>query len=397
MHLVCTLLPKKRGLAQKGAVSLLFCLFLRFFGPRKAPFLRFRFSTRKAQNSNHSALGCTILNAAVLRFQSRSVFRDARENMLFYRQFPCFLLKKQATHLRCPNCKIGKRNDFKSQQNGERFEFAVRSVKIATESPLNLLKTLIPLLTRCGATAACAAGTLASVATLCNYEQCQVVKQTLCRPATTQNLVVKFDGEICGGVLVENASDDFPQQKKLKNLLPNFAGSSPPISPKASPTSLWKALVFNYRNSDQQYAWRLPTEHLPRRTESRAKSTRSVSSRSVTRRSLKNKGGGGSGDCNNKWGHPEVLVGVLITSPFAINSHNKAKINKKKTEQKQNRSIRSRAGTRATASSAITTAKPARQASASRPCWSSVATNRSMRRAPWGWASKNHGPRNFVT
>ena len=29
--------------------------------------------------------------------------------------------------------------------------------------------------------------------------------------ATTQNLVVKFDGEICGGVLVENASDDFPQ------------------------------------------------------------------------------------------------------------------------------------------------------------------------------------------
>ena len=29
-------------------------------------------------------------------------------------------------------------------------------------------------------------------------------------PATTQNVVVKFDGEICGGVLLENASDDFP-------------------------------------------------------------------------------------------------------------------------------------------------------------------------------------------
>ena len=57
-------------------------------------------------------------------------------------------------------------------------------------------------------------------------------------PATTQNLVVKFDGEICGGVLVENASDDLPLQKKLENLLPNFAGSSPPILPKASPTSL---------------------------------------------------------------------------------------------------------------------------------------------------------------
>ena len=31
-------------------------------------------------------------------------------------------------------------------------------------------------------------------------------------PVTTQNLVVKFDGEICGGVLVENASDDFPSK-----------------------------------------------------------------------------------------------------------------------------------------------------------------------------------------
>ena len=63
-------------------------------------------------------------------------------------------------------------------------------------------------------------------------------------PATTQNLVVKFDGEICGGVLVENASADFPQEKKRENLLPNFAGSSPPIPPKTSPTSLWKSLVL---------------------------------------------------------------------------------------------------------------------------------------------------------
>ena len=55
---------------------------------------------------------------------------------------------------------------------------------------------------------------------------------------------MKFDGEICGGVLVENVSDDFPQQKKLENLLPNFAGSSPPISPKTLPTSLWKSLVL---------------------------------------------------------------------------------------------------------------------------------------------------------
>ena len=63
-------------------------------------------------------------------------------------------------------------------------------------------------------------------------------------PATTQNLVVKFDGEIGGGVLVQNASDNFPRQKKLENLLPNFAGNSPPTSPKTSPTSLWKSLVL---------------------------------------------------------------------------------------------------------------------------------------------------------
>ena len=35
--------PKKRGLAEKSAVSLLFCPFLRFFGPKKAPFPCFRF------------------------------------------------------------------------------------------------------------------------------------------------------------------------------------------------------------------------------------------------------------------------------------------------------------------------------------------------------------------
>ena len=38
----------------------------------------------------------------------------------------------------------------------------------------------------------------------------------------------------------------FPLQKKLENLLPNFAGSSPPISPKTSPTSLWKSLALTF-------------------------------------------------------------------------------------------------------------------------------------------------------
>ena len=66
-------------------------------------------------------------------------------------------------------------------------------------------------------------------------------------PATTQNLVVKFDGELCGGVVVKNVSDDFPRQMKLENVLPNFAGSSPPISPKTSPTSLWKSLALRFR------------------------------------------------------------------------------------------------------------------------------------------------------
>ena len=74
-------------------------------------------------------------------------------------------------------------------------------------------------------------------------QNCERTLAQLLGPATIQNLVVKLDGEICGGVLVENASHDFPRQKKLENLLPNFAGSSPPISPKTSPTSLWKSLV----------------------------------------------------------------------------------------------------------------------------------------------------------
>ena len=51
---------------------------------------------------------------------------------------------------------------------------------------------------------------------------------------------------------MENVSDDFPQQKKLENLLPNFAGSSPPISPKTSPTSLWKSLVLTILVNSKQ-------------------------------------------------------------------------------------------------------------------------------------------------
>ena len=35
-------------------------------------------------------------------------------------------------------------------------------------------------------------------------------------PATTQNLVVKFDGEICGGVLVENALTILPSKRSSK-------------------------------------------------------------------------------------------------------------------------------------------------------------------------------------
>ena len=50
---------------------------------------------------------------------------------------------------------------------------------------------------------------------------------------------------------MENASDDFPQQKKLENVLPDFAGSSPPTSPKTSPTSLWKSLVLNNAEKDE--------------------------------------------------------------------------------------------------------------------------------------------------
>ena len=37
--------------------------------------------------------------------------------------------------------------------------------------------------------------------------------ETILRARHNQNLVVKFDGEICGGVLVENVSDDFPSRR----------------------------------------------------------------------------------------------------------------------------------------------------------------------------------------
>ena len=91
---------------------------------------------------------------------------------------------------------------------------------------------------------------------------CTTFSRFLCTsfvgPATSQNLVVKFDGEICGGVLVENADDGFPQQKKLESLLPNFAGSSPPISPKTSPTSLWKSFVHFIRRSGAINCMSLP-------------------------------------------------------------------------------------------------------------------------------------------
>ena len=45
---------------------------------------------------------------------------------------------------------------------------------------------------------------------------CQPLSSRFVVTAITQNLVVKFDGEICGGVLVENASDDFPSKRSSK-------------------------------------------------------------------------------------------------------------------------------------------------------------------------------------
>ena len=45
---------------------------------------------------------------------------------------------------------------------------------------------------------------------------CEIHWMMFVGPATTQNLVVKFDGEICGGVLVENVSDDFPSKRSSK-------------------------------------------------------------------------------------------------------------------------------------------------------------------------------------
>ena len=52
--------------------------------------------------------------------------------------------------------------------------------------------------------------------TILPFSCCPLVFPWFLGPATTQNLVVKFDGEICGGVLVENASDDFPSKRSSK-------------------------------------------------------------------------------------------------------------------------------------------------------------------------------------
>ena len=71
-----------------------------------------------------------------------------------------------------------------------------------------------------------------------------MVQLRILGPATNPEPRSEVCGEICGGVLVENASDDFPQPENLENILPNFAGSSPPILPTTSPTSLWKSLVL---------------------------------------------------------------------------------------------------------------------------------------------------------
>ena len=56
---------------------------------------------------------------------------------------------------------------------------------------------------------------MASAHRCANISRHSIAKRKL-GPATAQNLVVKFDGEICGGVLVENASDDFPSKSSSK-------------------------------------------------------------------------------------------------------------------------------------------------------------------------------------
>ena len=42
----------------------------------------------------------------------------------------------------------------------------------------------------------------------------------------------------------------FPGKRSSKNLLPNFAGSSPPSSPKTSSTSLWKSMVLHFEKAE---------------------------------------------------------------------------------------------------------------------------------------------------
>ena len=53
---------------------------------------------------------------------------------------------------------------------------------------------------------------------------------------------------------MENASDDFPSKRSPKISFSGFAGSSPPISPKTSPTTLWKSLVLKKPTLRNRYA-----------------------------------------------------------------------------------------------------------------------------------------------
>ena len=88
----------------------------------------------------------------------------------------------------------------------------------------------------------------------CYFRRVLCVHSCFLAPATTQNLVVEFDGEICGGVLVKMLLTIFPSKEARKSPS-NFAGSSPPISPKSPPTSLWKSLVLIFS------AMRTPNSH----------------------------------------------------------------------------------------------------------------------------------------
>ena len=73
------------------------------------------------------------------------------------------------------------------------------------------------------------------------------------RSATTQNLVVKFDGEFCSGVLVENVLDNFPSKRSSKSPSKLHRKFTTNFAENFANFTLESAGAYNYGKEPAQY------------------------------------------------------------------------------------------------------------------------------------------------